>query len=99
MKDKKEIPKTCELMGHQVELDRIASPHLRKAIMKRAGFLFGFGKKKSSGDGPKHADYHTGGGSYSENSRHSDCTHKRLKHRDHTEYQEHKYDDVEPWGA
>jgi len=44
------MPKTHEIMGHQIQLDKIENPHIKRSIHSRKGVLF-------YGDGDRHP-YH-----------------------------------------
>jgi hypothetical protein len=52
MTNKKNLPEICEIMGHQVELRNIDNPHLRKAITRRADFLFRYNEAEDYDDLP-----------------------------------------------
>lgn len=48
MNDKRELPESCEIMGHQIYSTYITNPHIQRAIMRQGGFLFGYDDYKDA---------------------------------------------------
>lgn len=48
--EKEEESDECEIMGHEVNIENIENPHIRKAIEKRNSFLFNYSEHEDYQD-------------------------------------------------
>jgi hypothetical protein len=96
MRDQKDLPSKCEIMGHEIDPSKITNPHLRRAIMQEAGFLFGYSESSQESEkGSKHTDRV---GHDDEVVGHGMNPNRHVDRKYHTD-EWIKYDNSEPWGA